>query len=384
MWIEEPTAEQCLDCRKPFSFYFDLVSKHWLSGTSSSNNVPLHRICTLARKQGASFVTIESASRRPDVREEIDALDSHHGGGGTAVATSFAFFGGDISPENVNDVAEGDLIGTAILINYKPPTAPNFQSSYIYESIVVAPYLLEESGRRRSLLNNFICRDAPFRRLVRGRDFSIRGFYYCQQNSQTHVCAHACLRMAINSDGALNRPALTAAAINAQLNVTPPLTGLTIGQVSDVIRGQTRVMPMIVDCTRLSKSEYLSILTSFVESGCIVLLVFTTANNIEHVVAVFGYTRNSDEWHPQGIPGYGGPQSAQYYTNSSWVDHFVIHDDNLGPYYTLSSRALEVDPNVTAHWIVAIHAHEATVSPHYAEALGATILRSSLPTLIGT
>jgi hypothetical protein len=123
------------------------------------------------------------------------------------------------------------------------------------------------------------------------------------------------------------------------------------------------------------------VLTSFVESGCIVLLVFTTANGVEHVVTVFGYTRNSDEWHPQAIPGYGGPQSAQYYTNSSWVDHFLIHDDNLGPYYTLSSRALEVDQNIAAHWIVAIHPHEADVSPHYAEALGASVLRSDLPSL---
>ena len=140
---------------------------------------------------------------------------------------------------------------------------------------------------------------------------------------------------------------------------------------------------MIVDCNGLSKSDYLSILTSYVQSGCIVLLVFSTAHVTDHVVTVFGYTRNSDEWHPQAIPGYSGPQTAPYYTNSSWIDHFVIHDDNLGPYYTLSSRALEVDPTIQARQIIAIHPHRATVRPHYAEGLAAIILRSSLPNLAG-
>lgn len=379
MWTAIATTEQCLDCRRPFSFYFDLVHAFWKT-PAPTNNLTLHRLCTLARKQGVAYATIECALNRADVREEIDALDSKHGGRGSAEAVTIAFFSGLNSPENINDVADTAFIGTLVLINYRTAGSQEWSHSYVHEAIIARPFKLDHAGRRIGLLNNFISKEADFRRTVRGREFTAQGVYYCQQNGQTHVCAHACLRMALNSLGHANGP-LTNHAINTQLNIAPPLTGLSLGQLVDVIRSVTGAEPMIADCTSLSKQNYISILSSFVESGCMVLLVFTTANGMEHVVTVFGYTRNSDEWHPQAIPGYSGPQTAPFYTSSSWIDHFLIHDDNLGPYYTLSSRALEVDPTISAHWIVAIHPHIATVSPHYAESLSAIILRSSLADL---
>jgi hypothetical protein len=291
-----------------------------------------------------------------------------------------AFFSGSNSPQHIEAISEMALSGFVVLINYRRAGSPEWTHSYIHEAIVIPPSKLDPTGRRLGLLNNFISMEKEFRRAVRGREFAIRGIYYCQQNGETHVCAHACLRMALNCLGQANNP-LTSHAINKQLRIAPPLSGLTLGQLVEVIRSVTGADPMIADCTALSKQNYLSIISSFVESGCMALLVFTTANGTEHVVTVFGHTRNSDEWHPQAIPGYSGPQTAQFYTSSSWIDHFLIHDDNLGPHYTLSSRALEVDPTIAAHWIVAIHPHPATLSPHYAESLAAIILRSSLTNL---
>lgn len=61
----------------------------------------------------------------------------------------------------------------------------------------------------------------------------------------------------------------------------------------------------------------------------------------------------------------------------------MIHDDNLEPYYTLSSRALEVDPSIQASHVIAIHPLQATVRPHYAEALSAILLSSSLKNIAG-
>jgi hypothetical protein len=379
MWTALATAEQCLDCRRPFSFYFDLVHAFWRA-PAPTNTLTLHRLCTLARKQGVAYAMIECAINRADVREEIDALDANYGGGGSAEAVKITFFSGGSSPENINDVDSAALLGTLVLINYRRAGSQDWTRSYVHEAIIAPPFKLNHDGGRIALLNNFILKEAEFQCAVRGRGFTIRGIYFCQQNGETHVCAHACLRMAINTLGHPNGP-LTSDAINVHLNLAPPFTGLSLGQIVDVIEWATGARPMIADCTTLSKQNYLSILGSYIESGCIVLLVFTTANAMEHVVTVFGYTRNSDEWHPQAIPGYSGPQTAQFYTSSSWIDHFLIHDDNLGPHYTLSSRALEVDPTISAHWIIAIHPHIANISPHYAESLAAIVLGSSLASL---
>jgi hypothetical protein len=96
-------------------------------------------------------------------------------------------------------------------------------------------------------------------------------------------------------------------------------------------------------------------------------------------VTVFGHTRNSDEWHPHAIPGYSGPASAPFYRSRAWVDHLVIHDDNFGPYYTLSSGAFEVDKTIAAHWIIGIHPeHHPEILPSYAENVAAIVLKGSL------
>jgi hypothetical protein len=383
MWTEAATAEECLDCRRPFSFYFDLVARQWKSPPSVSNNLTLHRICTIARKEGCNFVTVECGLKRPEIREEIDALDEASGGDGEAQAIILGFFTGERSPAAIDTVDEDALVASVVLINYRPKASAEYQFSYIYEAIMTPPNVVHASGQRQRLLNNFICREAEFTRSVRGRKFRIRGFYFCQQNGNTHVCAHASLRMAINSDSADALP-LSNVAINKQLGLTPPFQGLEIGQMADVIKTNTKCDPVIIDCSAIPKSRVLSIVSAYVQSGAIVLLVFSTKNGSDHVVTVFGHTRNSDEWHPQAIPGYSGPQSAQYYSNSSWIDHFIIHDDNFGPYYTLDSRAFEVDPDISASQIIAIHPFTATIKPDYAEVLSSIILGGSLRNIAGT
>jgi hypothetical protein len=331
MWSDLPTVAGCFDCRPPFSFYFDLISAYWKTATANSS--PLHRLCTLARKQGVTHVFVESALSRSDVREEIDDLDRWSGGGGSAEAVAFSFFASETAAGDIGAADQSSIIGHVVLINYCAPNQSNFSSSYIYEGVFRAPSLPTSATTTRSLLNNFVCSEGQFSRRISGRDFIMRGVYYCQQNGQTHVCAHACLRMALNTLG--THPLITNASINSLLNVVPPFSGLSIAQIQSVVNAYGGVTACVADCKGISASTYLSILGSIVESGHIALLVFSTghnvaaAQNMQHVVAVFGHTRNSDEWHPQAVPAYAGPQSAKYYPGSAWIDHFLIHDDNF-------------------------------------------------------
>ena len=385
MWSEIPVLEATLDCAPPFSFYFDLLEVYWKAPT---NTLPLHRLCTLARKQGANYVAVESGVARPAIRLELDAIDRAHGGGGAAEAVVFSFFGGPASPDDIIAVGAADFLGQAVLINYQAPGAAGFTASYIFEAILPPPGLKARDGSLRPLLNNFVYTETELEVEVKNRKFSVAGVYYCQQNGSTHVCAHASLRMALTSK--VNNK-VTAEYINSLLGVVPPCSGLQFGQMIQVIEDQG-LYAEIIDCTTpsLTRENYISALAAAVESGDKALLVFTTdtagtgaPSTEEHVVLVFGHTRHSDEWHPQAIPAYSGPRSAPYYPASGWIDHFLIHDDNFGPYFTLSSSALEFKPSVRAHWIVIIRDVKISHTSQFAEGLAATTLASTLKTFRG-
>lgn len=416
MWSDLAVVGATVSCAPPYSFYFDLIEKVWKA--KGTNNLPLHRLCTLARKQGAKTVVIEPAAKLPRVEDEITDLDTMHaGGGGAAEAIAISFFACEMQEgDDIAAVDEADFLGQAIVINYRPPASTAFKISYVFEAVMPPPSLSREDGA--FLLNNYLAPHGSLPCQVKGRTFTIQGVYYCQQNSATHVCAHACLRMAIKSTGAGE---ITPKQINSLLSVTPPCQGLPLGQIVQIIESRG----LEADVTPVRDDTYMSLLASIIESGDMALLVFTTgdvsqqdetpgqneteAKDLEpeaviaapldmaeeaveatcagegqvqeHVVLVFGHTRHSDEWHPQAIPVYAGPGSARYLPASAWIDHFLIHDDNLGPYYTLSSQALERDPDVRARFIIAIRKQTPNLTATGAEAIAAVMLTNMLPML---
>jgi hypothetical protein len=381
MWSDLAVVPTTFACKAPFSFYFDLIEK--VLKASDANNMPLHRLCTLARKQGVRTVIIEPASGLPGVFDEVTELDrSHAGGGGAAEAIAISFFACDLGEDDdLGAVDDAAFLGQAIVINYRPPGSPDFTLSYVFEAVLPPPALGRAAGEAL-LLNNYMAPHKPATCLVRGRTFTVEGVYFCQQNRQTHVCAHACLRMAVKSSDGVD---LTAKDINTALGVTPPCDGLSLGQIVDMIHSRG-LEAEVADCEKLTHPQYVALLASIVESGDQALLVFKTGNgskesNEDHVVLVFGHTRHSDEWHPQAEPAYGGPGSAHYLSASAWIDHFLIHDDNLGPYYTLSSHALERDPDLSAHWIIAVRRKTPGLTATGAEAIAALNLTNTLPLL---
>ncbi|EHP92941.1 C39 family peptidase [Methylorubrum extorquens] len=375
-------VEQWIDCDPPFSFYFDFVGSYWK--TPHGRALPLHRICTLARKQGVRTVLVESAHSRLDVTDEIAALDESYGNGGAAEAVQLTFLRTEASQNDTTEIKNQDVIGQAVLINYKKPQEADFSSTYIYEAVFRIPAFEIGSSGEVPLLNNYIAYERTFDVHFAGTKFQISGIYYCQQNAKTHVCAHACLRMALNTLG--SSPHIDIRDINKTLGGSDPSQGLTIKDIADFIQSSGLSEPTIISCAQLNPDNYLSVVNSFVQSGMPALLVFTTgiAGNpdpVEHVVCVFGYTQNTDEWHPQAIPAYAGPSSAFYRQSSLWSDHLLVHDDNFGPYYTLSSRALEVDPHVKAKWVIGLTPRSIANFSVLAEVIASAALTNFLPAL---
>lgn len=380
MWTELPTLPDTLDCAPPFSFFFDLIEPYLKA--KSANEVPLHRLCTLARKQGAQKLFVESALAEPTIRAEIDALDQALQGGGAAEAIRVSF----LAAGDTDDEAADRLIGQAIIINYRSPGQPDFSHSYVFEASVATPKRCDSDGKLHPLLNNFIYAEHELECSVRGHLHQLRGVHYCQQNGETHVCAHAALRMALTSK---RNQEVDAAYINETAGVTEPANGLAVEHIQRVIEAQG-LHPQVIEASALDRQQYISVLGSIVESGDQALLVFSTGNTIqdgddkvdaEHVVLVVGHTRHTDEWHPEAIRDYSAVPSAPFYSASDWIDHLLIHDDNFGPYYTLSSHALEFSDKVKAQYIIGIRQRPTNLVAPFVELLAASTLLSLLPAL---
>jgi len=285
------------------------------------------------------------------------------------------------------------LIGQCVVVNYRPRESETFTRSYVYEALFRTPRYGPAENR---LLNNFVYCEAEFAVNVLDDLRHVRGIYYCQQNGLTSVCAHASIRMAVNTLRPEQR-FIDNASVSAVVGQVNP-DGLTPDEVKQVIEACSDLDVQVVGCDQLSSSNYLSILASTAESGGVALLVFSvelrrgeepvissSETGIDarslHTVVSFGTTVNSDEWHPHAIRHYAGAESAKYAPSSSWVDHLVIHDDNFGPYFTLSSRALEVDPNVRATHIIIIRNEPCKILAHAVEAFASKVLVYLLPTI---
>lgn len=348
-----PVVSRIVECEAPYSFFFNMIEPFWR--TASRDSSPLHRLATLARKQGARALVIEDASGVGHVREEITSLDLKLGGGGAAEAILFSFLTEVPKDGDIASVGSEALIGQCTLINYRRRDAGTFRTTFVHEAVFATPSL--RSGE--SLLNNFINCHAEFQVSVLRRQFRVVGLYYTQQNDITSACAHACIKMVTRTLHP-DQDAPSTDRINAIVGGDEPEKGLMVDQFKAGLVALTGNQVKVIDCEGLTPAEYVSVLTSAADSGDLALLVFQTQPDASrgqavetqgcegegahegkdeqvthHVVVIYGYTRNSDEWHPQALPEYSGGPDATHRPASAWVDHFIIHDDNFGPYLAL-------------------------------------------------
>ena len=200
MWTKRRTRPAWIDCRPPYSFTFDLIAKLWRQPRVGHNAAPIHRVCTLMRKMGARTVFVECGLGRADVCSELDDLNAVIKGDAQAQALVLTFFGTAIGIDPASRPVGEAVLGQTIIINYKRDHTTHWLS-YIYEAVIRVPdYLLSPRRNRRvRVLNMHLPVVANFTISVGDQHYQIQGIYYCQQNGYTSSCAHACLRMLINT-----------------------------------------------------------------------------------------------------------------------------------------------------------------------------------------
>ncbi|MFO8008844.1 MAG: hypothetical protein R6V05_14040 [Candidatus Brocadiia bacterium] len=338
-----------LDITEPGFFKF-IEQDLWRSSPCFQHAQPIHRICTLWRKMGVGTLYVEHLNAGEHVQQELDAVSRRIG---KAVKPHLvrvsAFFGRVRRP-----VAQNRYLGYAAVLRLR--LAPNTWRSYVIDAVVRAPSTMTEAELQPAyLMNNYLHSAREYAGQLADRQYTVLGTLFCQQNNLTSICAHAALRMAISNSCAPDASPLTTERINEILGVDHSDKPFGQAPGEPVHHGgldekaiwecaeQCGFAPKRWDFFANPNIEYHDVVYPMVESGCPTLLEFTTIpGQYSHVVPVLGHTLNTDAWAPQAEPAYSrySPVFPPHISTSRWVDHFIISDDNFGPYLCLPVLSL--------------------------------------------
>ncbi|MDA9393090.1 hypothetical protein WN73_21470 [Bradyrhizobium sp. CCBAU 45394] len=365
-WTKKTTPTERIEGE--FSFYFDVVQRYWAGGASEQRAAPLNRICTLARKMGVSAVLIEDALEREDVRREIEGLRKKLSSGGVVTATAISFL--RVLP--LPDQTEGQpdhMIGQVVVLTYPLPSGPK---SYVFDAIMRVPARWEH-GHETSLVNRCVPKAQTFYRTTAGCHYAVAGAYYCQENGVSRGSVQAALRIAIRSiEG-------TSSVDDDKLSKAAHPKGIADVIVKTLKNRGYGYNLYEIDGTA-SADDVWTAICSFIESGNPPLLVVSGKGNQDRIIPILGYTLNTDEWHPGGSISRPKRQSG-WFSSSQWIDHVIVHDTELGPYFCMSRAWLAEELGRAAttgmkpRLVVApIWTPQVKVSPVYAEQLAGQYL----------
>jgi hypothetical protein len=368
-----------VDCRKNFSFYFDLIEKELVGP-----NAPIHRICTLMRKMKVAAFLREELTLSNELNEERDAYAIRIGSAinASAKAVRFTFFRKMPASGDWRELGDEEIMGYAVVLTL---TAKGNIHSYVYEAVVRPPSLYI-AGKWRTVSNYYVHCSKEFKTTVGNtssqKEFKFPGTFFCQQNGRTHVCAHAALRIALNNWPIYIGPKITSKIINDALGIDHtagkqiPDDGLGAAEIKRVVQkvGHQVFTAEFIDNPGIDYDEFVYPL---IESSCPVVLGIVRPG-IAHVVAVLGHTLNSDRW-AEARHTYGAFPRYPYIPTTSWADHFIFSDDNFGMYMTLPTEGIrnllvpKHNPNLHAAIAVGLTPLTGILSGYLAEQSAASI-----------
>jgi hypothetical protein len=364
------------DCSPKHSF-FKFIDEVWKSTESKHT---LHRICTLMRKMGASTIITEEITPKsfdwPRVLEELTSIEVRLQRKVPYNIQKFTFLLPSLVDPNLassipikathlSSCKENDFLGYAIIINLE--LIPSIFKSYVFESVIRENGFADISSASKNIWRS--CQDYYLhikRRfsatVCEEKTYNITGTYFCQQNTLTSVCGHACAAMMLNNcKSNSSSKIVTCQRINDLLGIDQVKrmgtvksawgtndkathAGLSFVELEKIFR-QFSYTPYRLNFTSgESQRHYRPFLYGFIESGYPALLSFLTGS-YQHVVASFGHTLNSDSWFPTAFTGYAlrEKSSKSHMSSLDWVDTFIVNDDNFGMQYCLPAQSFKAD-----------------------------------------
>ena len=363
----------------PFSNFLFVDSRY-------RSNPVLRRIFSLARKLNYKSLLIEEMCESDCdlLAEENRALSLRRPDFKKSTVQRLSFFA---SPHS-SDPRREDFLGYAV---FKSDEFQSETSDHVYES-VLRPF-------RRAKENNFVpcSRDYAVNNSL--GSFGVNGVLYAQQNALTYVCAHVAMRTVLSAvlPGGdvtyeqINRVAgidHVANRVGRGAGANGENEGLNLRQIEAVLRSFGLLLPQaLINEPSLGHpfpDEYQKHLYGYIESGYPALVCFelsgtpsSTARE-RHLIPVIGHTFNEDAWMPDAQRIYFGADFG-YFPSEHWLSSYVIHDDNVGPYFCIPRHYLKQE-NFRA--IYGIQSALTPLLPIQAETLGSLYvdwIRKNLP-----
>jgi hypothetical protein len=304
---------------------------------------------------GARTLLKEELEPNQEIREEFDDLQTRVGKSLPVPpkALRFTFFAAPCPDKTRwrDALPASSFLGYAVVVDAVLPTdvetvgrrCPSGELAYVLEAVAKPPAWVFENGARgyatRGVTNYYVHCQKEFKTTVGPKDASaeypLKGAFFCQQNGLTHVCAHAALRMILNTAEGLVGHKVTSRELNNILGIDHQQTsvseGLSVPQIL-TITDRLRLNVLAADFIACPTVDYAEWTYPLLESGYPVLLAFNPTHAEGHLVAVLGHTMNSDKWDCEAHLAYRPEALGTYHASAAWVDHFIINDDNFGMY----------------------------------------------------
>jgi len=400
--------------------FFRLLRKLWKG--KNCDPAPLHRFFSLMRKMRARAYVIEKLESNPELSQEQEMASQRCGGAAKITQairlTFFASLPRSRKWEDETELPEHHLLGYAVILTLTLPH--NTLRTFLLEAVVQTPGVAFKVGDKGAEdvvvlpVPNYYVHNARSLATTLGPIGHSRHFlmtaanFFTQQNDLTSVCAHAALRMAVNSSdymssllGRKGLNKLTNKYINDVLGLDfsqPQRTighfrkddgkknikeGLTYKDIRTVVESLGARL-FVINFLEEQSVEYDELMYPLVESRCPTILEvqgWDSSNNEQysHGLAVMGHTLNSDRWAPEANIGYGQYPPKKYIAACEWVCHYVIGDDNYGMHITLPSDMIRNDivpyknPNLHAIRVMSIVPKEVSVVGYKAQKIAMDI-----------
>ncbi|MCD6521226.1 hypothetical protein J7K56_00440 [Candidatus Calescamantes bacterium] len=173
-------------------------------------------------------------------------------------------------------------------------------------------------------------------------EFKVNGFPFIQQDGIVGCCATAVIQMATWFLSAVPYKLTQMWKVLDKLRnkASFPIRGLKAKEIKKILSKVATVSTCAYPIQSIEEIDLKSIYRSpekviyrCIESGFPVIVGFVTPGGA-HTVIVIGHTFEPARWWKLAREHYYGAKET-FHTSPDWVDNFIIHDDNFGPYLTL-------------------------------------------------